>query len=74
MTNDYWTECAAGARCKRLRVGRSMRVKKAPNREVDGAYYHPECVPAGRSVTDPRDPRVPGYGEPRKYTRRPWET
>jgi hypothetical protein len=45
----------------------------APNREVDGRYYHPGCVPAGKSVMDPNDPRAPGHEEQRKYTRRAWE-
>ena len=73
MGGNFWTECAAGSACKRVQAGRSSRVKMAPNRELDGHYFHPECIPQGRSVVDADDPRVPGYGEPVKYTRRTWD-
>ena len=71
---DYWTTCAAGPACRKpARDGRPGRVKMAPNREVDGSYYHKDCVPAGKSVVDERDPRVPGYGDQAKYTKRTWK-
>ena len=71
---DYWTTCAAGTNCRKpARGGGPGRVKKAPNRDVGGRYYHEGCVPSGETVANPNDPRVPGYGEPSKYTKRTWE-
>jgi hypothetical protein len=46
----------------------------ALNREVEGQYLHKERVHEGKAVVDARDPRVPGYREPRKYTKRTWES
>lgn len=63
MANPFWTECA---KC-------GGRVKRAPNRQVGNEFYHEKCVPPGRSVVNPNDPRVPGYPEQAKYTRRTWE-
>jgi len=63
MVNNFWTECKA---C-------GGRVKKAPNRKVGRDFYHLKCVPAGASVENLDDPRVPGYEDQAKYTRRTWE-
>jgi hypothetical protein len=46
----------------------------ALNREIEGQYLHKECVHEGKAVVDAHDARVPGYREPRKYTKRTCES